>query len=211
MNPQDHDHGGAHGALGKAEDGLRKAVAPVAQRLVSGRAGTVGDDAVLVRQAITIGRPAEELADLLRSPGLARRLLTTSDGPEISVEPTGDDTARWTVEGPLGLHLVSDVRRESGPTEEPLRWRAEPGGDLAHEGVLRLRPAREDWGVELHAEIRVAPPAGPLGRLGRGPLETAAGTVALKALRRCKSLAETGEVPTLQGNPSGRATTTTES
>jgi uncharacterized membrane protein len=208
MSPQEQDHGPVHGALGKAEDGLRKAVAPVAQRLVSGRAGTVGDDAVLVRQAITIGRSPEELAELLRSPELARRLLTTSDGPEISVEPTGTDTARWTVEGPLGLHLVSDVRRESGPTDEPLRWHAEPGGDLAHEGVLRLRPAREDWGTELHAEVRVAPPAGPLGRLGRGPLEAAASTVAMKALRRCKSLAETGEVPTLQDNPSGRATTT---
>jgi uncharacterized membrane protein len=208
MSPQEQDHGPVHGALGKAEDGLRKAVAPVAQRLVSGRAGSVGDDAVLVRQAITVDRSPEELAELLRSPDLARRLLTTSDGPEISVEPTGTATARWTVEGPLGLHLVSDVRREIGPTEEPLRWHAEPGGDLAHEGVLRLKPAREDWGTELHAEIRVAPPAGPLGRLGRGPLQTAAGTVAMKALRRAKSLAETGEVPTLRDNPSGRTTTT---
>jgi uncharacterized membrane protein len=208
MSPQEQDHGPVHGALGKAEDGLRRAVAPVAQRIVGGRAGTVGDDAVLVRQAVTIHRGPEELAELLRSPDLARRLLTTSDGPEIAVEPTGVDTARWTVEGPLGLHLVSDVRREAGPTEEPLRWHAEPGGDLAHEGVLRLRPARDDWGTELHAEVRVAPPAGPLGRLGRGPIATAAGTVAMKALRRCKSLAETGEVPTLQDNPSGRATTT---
>jgi hypothetical protein len=38
-----------------------------------------------------------------------------------------------------------------------------------------------------------------------GP-DAAAGAMAFKALRRAKALAETGEIPTLAHNPSGRST-----
>jgi hypothetical protein len=60
---------------------------------------------------------------------------------------------------------------------------------------VRFRPAPQGRGTEVL--LRLDAPAG--GTLGFVP-----SAVAGKALRNFKSLVETGEIPTLKRNPSGR-------
>lgn len=192
----------AHDALGKVEAGVRRAVAPVAQRAVRGHGGEVGDDATVVHQAITVRASPEELAAVLHDPATLRRVAAG-----VEVEDVAEDVSRWTVTGPLDLRITSDVRRQTGGPEQPLRWETVPGGDLAHAGVVTTKAAREDWGTELHVEIRVQPPGGVVGKVGEGWLRTAVGAAATVALRRLKSQIETGEIPTLAGSPSARETT----
>jgi hypothetical protein len=63
------------------------------------------------------------------------------------------------------------------------------------EATLTIGPQVRDWGITASVWLRL-----------EGPVpDMATQLLAGKAVRRLKSLAETGEVPTTQDNPSGRA------
>lgn len=87
------------------------------------------------------------------------------------------------------------------PAEELRRlWddpqaRATVLGDLAvTEAVLELGPEVADWGTTATVTLR----------LRSAVAGSATQTLAGKVVRRLKALAETGEVPTTEHNPSGR-------
>ena len=89
-----------------------------------------------------------------------------------------------------------EIRRE--PAEIRRAW-AEGRADVlagtgAAEGSLELGDAAGDWGTPATVSLRFAR---PLPRM-------AAQTLAGRAVRRLKSLAETGEAPTADRNPSAR-------
>ncbi len=159
-----------------------------------------GTDGVEVTRSITVGLPAEELYDRWQDPGTLSQVF----GHVAEVTQTGEDRHRWRVRGPLGRTLEWDARIVADDPGERLRWRSVDGAALPAEGSVQFRPAPGDQGTEVALRLRLDPPGGNLGRwvferLGFVP-DAAAGT----ALRRFKSLVETGEIPTLERNPSAR-------
>jgi hypothetical protein len=128
------------------------------------------------RATVTVRATAAELAELLREPATWTRLIPLADPPEVVFE--GD------------THV---------------RWNARPDAPVRHEGVVELVPASHERGTEATFAVHVAD-AGEidpdvLTPLATHPLELAPRFFAQKAARRLKSLAETGEVPTLEHNP----------
>jgi len=85
-----------------------------------------------------------------------------------------------------------------------LRWESLEGAPLPNEGTVRFSPAPGDWGTEAMLCLRFDPPGGPLGNRAVKRLNIVPRVLADKILRRFKSLAETGEIPTLAYNPSAR-------
>lgn len=142
------------------------------------RLGIGGSDAGpdRARATVTIGRPAGELAELLRQPQTWTRLIALADPPEVVAE--GETNVRWT---------------------------AAPGSPVRHEGTVVLRPAPAGRGTEatfaVHVEDAASIDPEALTPLATHPLELLPRFLAQKAARRLKSLAETGEVPTLEHNP----------
>lgn len=150
-----------------------------------------------VERSLTIGRPAADLHTLLRDP----RTLARTVGPSATVTVDDDGRQRWEVRPPKGA---------------PLSWTStvsgeDPGGRITWETVsgpgaraeVRFQPAPGDWGtvmtlrLEADASGGLAPLTGGLGRrLGETGLA--------QVLHRFKSLAETGEIPTLSGQPAAR-------
>ena len=151
-------------------------------------------------RSITVARPADELHELWRDPDEVSRIVDRF----ADVTPRGEDGLRWKVEGPYGRTISWETRVvEEGPGEY-IRWETPGDAMLPMEGSVRFRPASGDRGTVVTLSVSFDPPAGSLGdaaltRLGVVP-ESLVGGV----LDRFKSLAETGEVPTLDGNPSGR-------
>ncbi len=102
---------------------------------------------------------------------------------------------------------IGDVEWDSRiVVDEPGRriaWRSTEGAELPNEGELVFGPGRAGWGTEVRLTWRFDPPGGKLGdfvaRLTHAPHAMSA-----LVLRRFKSLAETGEVPTLEHNPTTR-------
>jgi uncharacterized membrane protein len=111
----------------------------------------------------------------------------------------------WVVQGPGGPQVKWDTQIIEDRPGEVVRWASLPGAAVPTEGAVRFRPAPNGLGTEVTLSLRVDPHAGALGSALISLLGGTAGTLlATKALHRFKSLAETGEVPTLTRQPAAR-------
>lgn len=119
-----------------------------------------------------------------------------------SVEEASRTHSHW-VQRTLGRRLEWDaeiVRDEPGRL---ISWRSLGGGDVETDGVVELQE-RPKGGTIVRVALQVVPPAGAVGALvarlaGRDP-----GAMLKEDLRRFKQLLETGEIPTAEGQPSGK-------
>lgn len=160
-----------------------------------------------VERAITIGKTAEELYRRWRDP----KTLPLIMAGFASVQAIGDGRLRWTVEGPLGRAYEWSTETVDDRPGEGIGWRSLPDAAVASEGTVRFRPAPAGRGSVATLNLRFDPPGGALGDaavelvglLGGMPLKLAADG----ALRRFKSLVETGEIPTTERQPAARADT----
>jgi len=153
-----------------------------------------------VERSVTVGRPAEELHGYWRDPQHLDRIL----GDLAEVTAAGEDRTRWRVSLPLGAAASWELRLAADSPDTSLRWTTSEGATVPVEWTVRFDPAPGDRGTEVRLALDVDPPGGAVGRalLGRAGLLPAA--LVGRSLRRFKSLAETGEIPTLDRNPSGR-------
>ena len=91
---------------------------------------------------------------------------------------------------PIQCH-ADEIRRL---WEDPAELAKVLGGMPVAEAFLQIGPEVRDWGTTATVTLR----------LESAVPGTATQTLAGKAVRRLKALAETGEVPTTEHNPSGR-------
>ena len=157
-----------------------------------------------VERSITIGKTADELYQRWRDPGTLPQVMTGF----ATVRASGDGRTHWKVEGPLGRRYEWDAETVDDLPGEGIGWRSLTGGAIPNEGSIRLRPATGGRGTVVTLRLRFDPPGGALGDaavkiLGTTPLDLAADG----ALRRFKSLVETGEIPTTERQPAARADT----
>lgn len=161
---------------------------------------TTGDHTLTLRRWITVGLPATDLFALWLDPDTLPRIMSHF----ASVTPINKSDAHWQIQGPLGKHYRWETRIVEAQPGEIIAWRSLDGADIPNEGELRMRPAPSDWGTELALTLLFTPPGGALGKKVTTLFDLLPKEVASKALHRFKSLAETGEIPTLQGQPAGR-------
>jgi uncharacterized membrane protein len=147
-------------------------------------------------QTLTIGASAEELFRFYREPTNFQRVLRNLG----EIQPQGDGAAHWKVPGPDGHDLEWDAQLTEERPGELLRWTPTARSGTSAQLEVRLRPAPVAQGTAVTMRLEVEPPSGaPAPAVG-----AAAGALVIKALYRTKALIETGEVPTLEKNPSAR-------
>jgi uncharacterized membrane protein len=166
-------------------------------QMVVGKAGrTLGADPEQpnrATQTLTISAPADELFDFFRDPTSFQQLLRNV----VEVQPAGEGSLHWRVPGPDGHALELDAQLSEERSGELLRWTA-VGSSPELEVRLRPAPAGEGTAVTMRLGLQ---PAGGAAATAQGAL---AGALVVKTLYRTKALFETGEVPTLEKNPSAR-------
>ena len=156
---------------------------------------------VHVQKGYTIDRPAAELYAFWRRvenlPSFMKHLE--------SVEDLGEGRSRWVARGPMGTH----VEWEASITDEDpgrfIAWCSVEGSEVANAGMVRFDPAPAGRGTEVRVSLEYAPPAGAIGNIlaklfGESPEQQIEDD-----LRRFKQLAEAGEIPTTEGQTSGRS------
>lgn len=161
---------------------------------------STGDDSLARSLSLTIGKPADELYEAWRDPTVFSEVM----GHFAEVTPSTEDRYRWTVHGPYGRTASWETRIVEADPGQIIRWETPGDAMLASEGEVRFREATGDRGTEVWLTLRFDPPGGALGDAAFRRLDLLPRELAGVALSRFKSLVESGEIPTLQGNPSAR-------
>ncbi len=176
----------------------------VARSLVSSKllASSAPETAgVLVERAVTINRPVDELyrywRDFSHLPAVMSHLesVTVLDG----------DRSRWVAKAPLGGHVEWEAEIVDDRPNERIAWRSLPEAEVPNSGEVRFRSAPGDRGTEIVVRLRYEPPAGAVGKAVAAIAFEEPDQQVREGLRRLKAVLETGEAPTTEGQPSGRA------
>jgi uncharacterized membrane protein len=157
------------------------------------------DDAPIVERWITIGKERDEVYALLEQPDVLTRMME-----HVADVRVDGDAMHWRMHGLFGRSLEWEARIVERRPGERLSWLSAPGAALRSEGSLSLSEAPGGRGTVVALQLAYSPPGGSLGGAAMKLLRVVPESVALRALQRLKSLAETGEIPTTAFDPSGR-------
>ncbi len=155
---------------------------------------------VHVEQAIIISRPAAQIYDFWRNferlPEFMRHLER--------VEALDDRRSRWTAKAPLVGHVCWEAEIFEDLPNEMIAWRSLPGADIENSGQVRFTELPHGRGTEVHVTLCYEPPAGAAGALVAKLFAEEPSQQIADDLRRLRALLETGEIPTVYGQTSGR-------
>lgn len=150
------------------------------------------------QKTITVNRPVAEVYSFWRNPGNAGLLVKN-----LSVAAShSEKISHWSVKLNSGV-LEWEAETVEARENESIAWRSLPGWDLDYSGSVSLCQAAGNRGTIVkfaleyaHLEKKTTAILGrAFGKDARSILET--------ELYRFKSLLETGEIPTTQGQPKG--------
>ena len=155
---------------------------------------------VRVEQTVTIGLPPEEIYAFFRNFENLPRFMSHLQ----SVTVLDDKRSHWVTKGPAGSDAEWDAEIINEIPGELLGWRTLDRSDVVSAGSVRFKRATGDRGTEVRVRLQYGPPAGKIGAtvawlLGHEPAQSIR-----EDLRRFKQLMETGEVPTIAGQPRGQ-------
>ncbi|WP_224995695.1 YgaP-like transmembrane domain [Cesiribacter sp. SM1] len=158
---------------------------------------------VVVKKSVTIGKPREEVYSYWRKlenlPNFMKHIT--------HVEPldAGGKRYHWQMEVPkLGNKFDWEAEIVEETANERILYRTYNGSDVSQSGEITFRDAPGGRGTELHATIKYYAPEGYVGGGVAKMLNPAIESVVHEDMRRFKHLMETGEIPTIEGQPSGR-------
>jgi len=147
-------------------------------------------------QTLTISASPDELFGFFRDATNFERVLRNV----VDVQPAGERSLRWNVLGRDGDDLTVDAQLTEERPGELLRWTPADDGGASAELEVRLRPGPVGESTAVTMRLGLAP-GEAAATTARGAF---AGALVVKTLYRTKALFETGEVPTLEKNPSAR-------
>jgi len=158
------------------------------------------DGVPVIERSITVEKPANELYHYWRDPQELSKIL----GNFGNVTMVDGNRMHWRMDVPFWRKMEWDTQIVEDRPGQVLRWESLAGASMPNQGAVRFSPAPGDWGTETKLYFRFEPPGGMLGRTAVKRLNLVPRLLVERVLRRYKSLAETGEIPTLERNPSAR-------
>ena len=157
-----------------------------------------GRRGIHVDESVTINKPIGEVYRFWRN---LENLPQFMDHLE-SVAMRDAGVSHWVAKGPAGMKAEWDARIINEVENKVIAWQSLEGSTVATAGSVNF--VETPRGTEVKVHFQYNPPGGKLGAavarlFGEEPNQTVR-----EDLRRLKRLLETGEVPTIQGQPSGR-------
>ncbi len=156
--------------------------------------------AVDVERSITVAADPDELYERWNDPDTHERIW----GDFAEVTSAGEDRQHWRVEAPMGRTLEWGAEVTEKRPGEHLHWESLPGTTIPNEGTVWFSPESDTDDSEVTLQVRFDPPGGRVGTEAMRRLDVVPDAAAGTALRRFKSLVETGEIQTTDGNVSAR-------
>ena len=153
-----------------------------------------------VEKTVTINASAESLYTFWRNFENLPRFMENLE----SVEVIDSKRSRWVADGPAGIDAEWEAEIINEIPNELIGWRSVEGSRVDNAGSVHFTPAAGGRGTEVKVVLRYDPPGGRLGALVSRMLGEDPDWQVQEDLRRLKMLIETGEIATIQDQPSGR-------
>jgi uncharacterized membrane protein len=155
---------------------------------------------VRVDKAVTVAAPRPEVFGFFRNFSNLPRFMKHVE----AVHETEAGRSHWVVRAPAGRTVEWDAVIHNEVPNERIAWRSLPGAQVDHAGSVLFTDAPAGRGTEVRVEMQYNPPAGVLGAAVAALWGEEPGRQVEEDLHRLKQVLETGEVPTTEGQPSGR-------
>lgn len=155
---------------------------------------------IKLRKSVTINRPAADLYRFWRN----FENLPTFMYHLHAVIRIDDRRSHWVVKAPAGMKVEWDAEITTERENEIIGWRSLEGAMIDNAGSVRFEPAPGGRGTVVRVQLQYNAPGGKLGMwiaklFGEEPEQQIT-----EDLRRFKQLMEAHQIPTTEGQPSGR-------
>lgn len=154
---------------------------------------------VHVEKAIVIDKSPEELFSFWREFQNLPRFMKHLE----SVTCSGINRSHWVANGPGGKNVEWDAEIYNEKPNEMIAWRSLEGADIVNAGSVHFKPLGAR-GTEVKVVLNYNAPGGKISAFLAKLLGHEPGQLIADDLRRLKQILETGEVATIEGQPSGR-------
>lgn len=161
----------------------------------------VSNHNIQVKQTLTVNTTPEEAYAFWRNLENLPHFMEHLE----SVQMMGDGRSHWVVNAPAGVTLEWDAEIVEDQPNKLIRWQTLPSATVQHAGRVEFAPAPAGRGTEVTAAFRYDPPGGVVGEAFAHLSNAITSQQIREELRRFKAVLETGERPTIEGQPSGRA------
>ena len=155
---------------------------------------------VHIQVAFTINKPVNEVYRYWRDlDGLPKFIRHVE-----SVRKLDDRRSEWTIRGPMGSSFTWQAEIVDEAPDRHIIWRSMPGSIVESSSSLQFREAPGGRGTELVAAMHYTRIGNYIGKGLAQVLGAVPERVLREELRRFKQLLEAGEIPTTEGQPTGR-------
>lgn len=162
--------------------------------------GPILDQDVKVRYAITIGKEPEEIFNFFRD--LKNLPLFMKDLNQIEV--LSNKRSHWVIRTKVGVRATWEAEIVEEVPGQLITWNSLEGSQIETSGSIRFEHAPEDLGTILRVAMDYSVPGGKLTEWALLLTTETPEFLMMTNLKRLKALLETGEVPTIEGQTSGR-------
>jgi len=125
-----------------------------------------------------------------------------------TVKIVDDRRSHWVAKAPAGLSVEWDAEIIEEIPNELIAWRSLEGSDVENSGQVRFERAPGNRGTIVRVALEYIPPGGAIGVAVARLFGEAPGQQVQEDLRRFKQLIEAGDIITTEGQPAGRARST---
>lgn len=161
-----------------------------------------GTGGIKVQRSVTISRPRDQLFRIWRNMENLPRFMKHLKS--VKVDPNDNGRSHWVTAGPLGRDIEWDSEIIEERENEYLAWSSLPGSIVESRGSVFFMDAPGGRGTNLHVSMEYQPPAGSLGAAFARLFGQEPGQQIRDNLRHFKQIMETGEMASVEGQPSGR-------
>jgi uncharacterized membrane protein len=163
------------------------------------RAHLAGARGTIVEQSVAINREPSELYEFWRTLDLLPVVI-----PRLqSVAAVGHRRSHWVAKGPARVRVEWYADIINDIPNELIAWQTIEGSALVSAGSVHFDPGPPGRGTAVRVKLQYDPPGGKLGAAIAWAFGESPDQVIHDGLRRLKQLMETGEIPTIDGQPRG--------
>ncbi len=155
---------------------------------------------VHIEESITINKSPQELYKFWRNFENLPQFMENLE----SVNQLDDNRSHWVAIGPGGKKVEWDAEIYNEKEGELIAWRSLSGADVTNAGSVHFETAPDGRGTYLKVTLNYNPPGGKAAALFAKLFGSEPGQLVEHNLKRLKQLVETGEIPTTDGQTSGR-------